>query len=167
MLYLVTWYNLLILITSFITILFFMIGGTGIIREIINRKARQLRFAKTMFPIVKSMGLMVAKTLYLAFIQYLNTSMVKIDNDTYVLSYVLEGILYRTIITPSKLGHPVLLVSDNASNDVSDIVLPYLGPSYNWHGLALTPASLGFDRLIFEMSDGNELVFEKKEPLKF
>ena len=144
-----------------------MIGGIDVIREIIKRKARQLRFAKAMFPVVKSMGIILAKTLYLSFIQYMNTSIVKIDNDTYVLSYVIEGILYRTIITPSKLGHPVLLVSDNASNDVSDIVLPYLGPSYNWHGLALTPASLGFDKLIFEMSDGNELVFEKKESLSF
>lgn len=167
MFYLLTWYNLLVSIISLITALFFMIGGIDVIREIIKRKARQLRFAKSMFPLVKSMGLILAKTLYLSFIQYMNTSIVKIDNDTYVLSYVIEGILYRTIITPSKLGHPVLLVSDNASNDVSDIVLPYLGPSYNWHGLALTPASLGFDKLIFEMSDGNELVFEKKEPLNF
>lgn len=167
MFYLLTWYNLLISVIIPIIALFFMIGGTDVIREIIKRKARQLRFAKTMFPIVKSMVFILLKTLYLSFIQYMNTSIVKIDNDTYVLSYVIEGILYRTIITPSKLGHPVLLVSDNASNDVSDIVLPYLGPSYNWHGLALTPASLGFDRLIFEMSDGNELVFEKKEPLKF
>lgn len=167
MFYLLTWYNLLVSIISLLTALFFMIGGIDVIREIIKRKARQLRFAKAMSPVVKSMGILVAKTLYLSFIQYMNTSVIKIDNDTYVLSYVIEGILYRTIITPSKLGPPVLLVSDNASNDVSDIVLPYLGPIYNWHGLALTPASLGFDKLIFEMSDGNELVFEKKEPLKF
>jgi len=153
------------LITSLVTVLFILIDGIEITRQVIKRKTRQFRIAKAMFPVVKSMFIMLMKNLYLAFIQYLNSSVVKIDDNTYVLSYIIDGILYKTVITPSKLECPVLVVSDDISNDVSDDVIPYLGPNYTWHGLTLTPYNLGFDKLVFEMANGDEISFEEEEAI--
>lgn len=99
---------------------------------------------------------MIMHTLYIAFLQYMNNSVRKIDRKTYEVTYVINGRMYKMIVTP-KLGPiPVLQISNDLENDVTDHVLPYMGPQYDWHGYKLTPKFFGYRSLTFELSDGSE-----------
>ena len=49
-----------------------------------------------------------------------------------------------------------LQISNENSEDITEIILPYLGPENNWHGANLTPNILGYKSLIFQLADSNE-----------
>ena len=56
---------------------------------------------------------------------------------------------------PSK----VLLVSDEKHEDVSHLILPYLGPEENFHNYVFTPNFFDRKELVFELSNGVEKLF--------
>jgi hypothetical protein len=50
---------------------------------------------------------MVLKSLYLSFIQYINNSVIKIDKNKYEVSYIINGKLYKMIVSPSRGPMPI------------------------------------------------------------
>jgi hypothetical protein len=103
---------------------------------------------------------MVMYTLYITFLQYMNTSVRKLDRKTYEVTYVINGRLYKMIVVPKRGPIPVLQISNDRENDVTDYVLPYMGPQYNWHGSRLTPQFFGYHSLTFELGDGTDRIYE-------
>lgn len=103
---------------------------------------------------------MVMQTLYIAFLQYMNTSVRKLDHKTYELTYVINGRLYKMLVVPKRGPIPVLQISNDLENDVTEYVLPYMGPQYDWHGSRLDPQFFGYNSLTFELSDGTEHTYE-------
>lgn len=102
---------------------------------------------------------MVLQSFYIAFLQYMNTSVVPLGNGKFILSYIIRGYTYKMIVKPNFCLSPILQISDENSNDVTNIVVPYMGPSYDWHGIVYTPHILGYKTLTFELIDGRELEF--------
>jgi hypothetical protein len=98
----------------------------------------------------------VMYTLYIAFLQYANKSVRKIDRKNYELTYVINGRLYKMIITPKLGPSPVLQISNDMEIDVTDHILPYMGPNYDWNGHKFSPQFFGYKSLTFELSDGTE-----------
>jgi hypothetical protein len=109
---------------------------------------------------------LLAQAFYLSFLQWLNSSLKKIDRNTYEISYIINGKLYKMRVKPQKGPKPVLQVIDECSEDVTTEVLQYLGPNYDWHNSNLSPKILGFESLTFECSDGEEAIFTKNETMK-
>ena len=105
------------------------------------------------------------QALYISFLQYMNNSLVRIDKNTYELTYVVSGKVFKNRFKIKRGPKPILLVSDENEEDVTDVVLPYFGPENNWHGNQLTPEKLGFDSLTFELSDGNGKTYKNNELL--
>jgi hypothetical protein len=110
---------------------------------------------------------MVLHTLYIAFLQYMNNSTVKLDRKTYQVSYVINGKLYVMVVVPKRGPTPVLQISDDDQNDVTEQVLPYMGPQYDWHGTRLTPQFFGHKTLTFELSDGTEHTYEGDDHVEY
>jgi hypothetical protein len=107
---------------------------------------------------------LLAQAFYLSLLQWLNSSLKKIDRNTYEISYIINGKLYKMRVKPQKGPKPVLQVIDECSEDVTTEVLQYLGPNYDWHNS--NPKILGFESLTFECSDGEEAIFTKNETMK-
>jgi len=108
---------------------------------------------------------MVMQVLYLSFLQYMNSSIRQINRNTYEISYVVSGKMYKMLVTPRRGPTPVLQVSDSANQDVTSEIIQYMGPSYNWHGNTITPKILGYNTLTFQLSDGEEKIYTEDEIL--
>lgn len=112
--------------------------------------------------IIASMNI-VMKTLYISFIQYMNNSVHNLDRKTFELKYVIEGKLYKMLIVPTRGPAPVLQVSNENSIDVTDEILPYMGPKYNWHNNKMKPSFFAYDSLTFQLMDGTEKTYNRDD----
>jgi len=109
---------------------------------------------------------MVAKMYWMNFLQWCNNSIEHIDNKTVVISYVLQGKLYKIVVKPRKGPNSVLLVLDEENNDISDLVLPFLGPNQDWHKKEFTPHFWGKKTISFELSTGEQKTFSEHDTIQ-
>lgn len=107
----------------------------------------------------------VAKACYVNCFNRLNKNINYIDKHTAVLTYVLDGRLYKIALTRRKGPPQIIMVHDENDDDISNEILPYLGPCRDWHKKEYTPEFWGKNKLFFETVDGETLSFEKKETI--
>jgi hypothetical protein len=89
-------------------------------------------------------------------VQYLNNSVKQIDKNLFEVQYIVKGKLYKMIIKPHKGPCPVLQIVNENLDDVTDLILPYFGPSYNWrHAQEIDLTYFKAKSLTFEFSDGS------------
>jgi hypothetical protein len=108
---------------------------------------------------------MILKSLYLSFIQYMNNSIVKIDKNNYELSYIVNGKLYKILIKPNRGPIPILCVRNENNNDVTNEILPYLGPNNDWHGKEYYPELFKYKTISIELLDGTKKIFNNKDTI--
>ena len=117
---------------------------------------------KSTFTIIRISFLIILKAIWISIIQYMNSTIVKIDKKKYRVTYIINGRTYKMIVNIPKGPRKVLLVYDENEEDVSHLVFPYLGPVEDFHGKEYTPEFFKRMELVFVMSNGNELLFTKK-----
>ena len=76
------------------------------------------------------------------------------DRRTYELQYSVKGRQYKMLMKPSRKPHPVLRVVNDKGHDVTDIIIPYMGPNHDWHYVEFTPKFFNEDVLVFELHEG-------------
>jgi hypothetical protein len=108
---------------------------------------------------------LLCQALYISLLQLVNRHLVKINKNNYMLTYVINGKIYKNCITIRRGPCPILQISNENTEDITDSILPYLGPSYNWHGINTTPKTLGHKTIIFECSNGDEKIFNDNDLL--
>ena len=108
---------------------------------------------------------LIFQAIYISFIQYMNSSVKHIDNKTSELTYVINGRIYKMIIIRKRGPSPILQISNNFENDVTEQILPYMGPQYDWHGNTFTPEFFGYSSLTFELGNGTEYTYETNDSL--
>ena len=109
---------------------------------------------------------MVAKMYWINFLQWANNTIEHIDNKNTIVSYVLNGKLYRFVVKAKKGPTNVLLITDENLTDVSDDILPFLGPSQDWHGKDFTPSFWKKESLTFELATGDQKTFRNNEKIE-
>ena len=97
---------------------------------------------------------LILETLFIVMLQKLNSTIKKIDNNTFEISYVVNFKLYKFIVKPRRGPSPILQVINDNKQDVTTDVLPFLGPNYDWHGNKLDSSFFNTKCLTFEMADG-------------
>ena len=110
---------------------------------------------------------MIIHALYLSFIQYLNNSVSKLDKNIYEVSYIIGGKKYKMITIPKKGPTPFIQIRDEHDNDITEFILPYYGPNHDWHSVSVIPQFFKRKRLIFEMEDGSQKIFEELDYINF
>lgn len=108
---------------------------------------------------------MVSQALWVSLIQSINRTIVPIKGGKYIVTYVIKGKTYKMIVKPSRGPSKVLLVSDDTNEDISYKILPYLGPSCDFHGSIYTPKFFEHNELVFEMSNGDEKIFQADDDI--
>jgi hypothetical protein len=108
----------------------------------------------------------VCKKFWFEFLQKINNSIERIDKNTSVLTYNLDGRLYKIVLDHRKGPALVLLVTDENSEDVTTLVVPFIGPKRDWHKREFTPKFWGKKRLYFELSTGENKTFSEEDIIK-
>lgn len=121
---------------------------------------------KNIGTIIRVSMYIILKSFYISFLQYINKSMKKIDKNTYELSYVLNGKLYKLRLKMKRGPRDIIQIIDHEDNDVTEHITTYLGPMDNFHGDEFTPDFFGKDSLTFYTSSGDEHHFERHSSIK-
>lgn len=108
---------------------------------------------------------MVCKMWWINFLQKIDKSIESIDKNRVAITYVLDGRIYKFLTKRRKGPALVLLVTDQEENDVSEQVLPYLGPARDWHGHVFRPDFWDKDKLTFELSTGESRSFSRQDEI--
>ena len=108
---------------------------------------------------------LLCQALYISLLQWLNNYLVKQDKNSYLLTYTINGKVYKNLIKVKRGPSPVIQISTENMEDVTNLVLSYLGPSYNWHGNEYTPNLLGYKTLVFECANGDEKIYNDDDTL--
>lgn len=108
---------------------------------------------------------LLCQALYISLCQWLNSYLVKQDKNTYLLTYNINGKVYKNLIKIKRGPSPILQISNENTEDVTNIILSYLGPSRNWHGNQYTPNILGYKTLVFECDNGEEKIYNDNDNL--
>jgi len=106
---------------------------------------------------------MVCKKWWYDFAHWINNSIQRLDKHTSILTYHLDGRLYKIVLDHRKGPALVLLVTDENGDDVTDIVVPYLGPKRDWHKREFTSKFWGKKQLSFDLSTGENKTFVGEE----
>lgn len=125
-----------------------------------NRRIKELynlvsRTEKTKLRSCISTLKILSKILKKDLVNYFNINQAKkLSNDIYEVSYNIEGSCYKMLVEKQK-GPPVVLnITDEKSNNVTEKVLPYMGPKYDWHCFDFNPPDFfNCETLKFELSD--------------
>lgn len=100
---------------------------------------------------------------WMKIIQWSNKTIEHIDKKRAIINYVLNGRQYKMVVRDRKGPHDVLLIHDEESNDITDVVLPYLGPNDDWHKTLFTPSFWDKNKISFELTSGETKTFDKNE----
>ena len=109
---------------------------------------------------------MISKAIWISIIQYMNSTIIQINGNKYLVTYVIKGKTYKMIVKPTRGPRKVLMMSDENQDEISHIVGPYLGPEENFHGEIYTPSFFGIKEIVFELSNGTEKIFSEHEDIK-
>ncbi len=109
---------------------------------------------------------LLCRVLYLSFLQYMNSTIVKLGRNKFLVTYVINGRSYTMVVEPTRGPSPVLQVISDEEEDVTNKVLPYLGPRYDWHGAVIDFSStFGSADLTFNLSSGDSVTCEDSSAL--
>jgi len=155
-------------------VLIYSFDGHNIIKEGVITRYRKFRSLNNLVSTrYKTIGMilwvsccMVAKMYWMNFLHWANNSIEYIDNRTAIISYVLNGKLYRMVVKAKKGPTNILLVFDSEQNDVTEQVVPFIGPAQNWHGNEFTPSFWNKKSLTFELANGDNKTFYENEKIE-
>lgn len=108
------------------------------------------------------------KMYWIQFVQYINriSTETSFQRNTVIISYVLNGHLYKIPIKYSKGPKKIVKITDEYHQDVTLEILPYLGPHQDWHGKNFTPVFWGKNKLHFHLHTEHVKSFEKDENIQ-
>ena len=82
-------------------------------------------------------------------------------DNVYSVSFYLNGERYKVpVVVPRFLFNkkqPPLMVLNKDEDDITQNILKYMGPNYDFYGIALKPKHLNEKTLNFMMEDGSEM----------
>ena len=108
--------------------------------------------------------IIVFKVLKVSIIQKMYNNVSLLNKNTYIIQYVIAGKLYKNVIIPYRGPCPILQISNENDDDLTDIIMPYSGNCYDFQ--MLKPSFFSCEKLIFQLNSGDEIIFEKNEIIK-
>jgi len=98
------------------------------------------------------------------------SNIIKENSDFYDIFYYWHGTKYKIRILKKKIinfNKIIDTIYDHNNKDITDDIIPYLGPKYDFHGLLYTPLDLGYKHIIIEWSDESIQKFDSNDLIKF
>ena len=151
---------------------FWYVGGFGTVTGVFMcRYQRFVNLNRLVSVKHKGMAAILYVSVYLLFqaliystIQKFNKT-VKKKRNHYEITYFLGGQKYMFTAPLRKGPSSVILVIGDDDIDITDLVMPYMGPREDFHGQEYTPEFFGQKTVIFEMDDSTQKVFRDGEKI--
>jgi len=86
-----------------------------------------------------------------------------VKKNLYEIEYQLNDKIYTIIFKHKRGPSPILQVFNENYDDITDKILEYAGPEYNFHGHKFYPQFWNYKTVIFYLDDGSEKVFNENE----
>ena len=138
------------------------IGGLA---QIASLNRRDVSFKSKMM-VLYTCVMMIIHYMYLSIFQFLNKSIVKLNKNTYELTYMLNGNTYKILIRTNLGPQPKIIQALNElDEDITETISPYFGPIGNFHGLKYKPKDFNIKKLTLNMGDTRELVFDQTDEI--
>lgn len=157
-------------VSSIIGVLFIKFNGYEYISHKYHRLKRLYNLVSTRHKSSLMICIISVKMLlhafYLNIIQYMNNSIIKLDKNTYILSYILHDNEYKMVIKIARGPSPILSIKNEDNKDLTDIILPYLGPKNDWHNNKFTPKFFNCKSLSFELLNGEIIKFHEETEIE-
>jgi hypothetical protein len=82
----------------------------------------------------------------------------RLDRNTYIVSYYIGGSIYKFPVTTLSSSQKVVsCIYDSSKKNITERVLPYLGPQLDCHKLGLTPEFFGKKEITVVYDDINDI----------
>ena len=106
--------------------------------------------------------------LKMLFCQYiLNLQCIPISKHIYDIQYQMHFRVFKLRVNYKKGPSPYLhFYDEKTNNDVTELIMPYIGPNHDFHGISYTPKDFGITKLKVEYLNGNSYVFTADEIIK-
>ena len=155
--------------TFLTTYLFYKIDAHNILYNIVDRKYKKWKKINNLVSshhgnLLSIYGIsvkMIIQAFYIALIQYLNNYVTKLDKNTYLVEYIIGGKIYKMIVLPKRGPNTIIQIRDHNEKDITDEILPYFGPNYDWHRVNLIPQFFKCEKMTFELDDGTQKIFNE------
>jgi len=108
---------------------------------------------------------LIGRSSWTNLIQWLNGNVKKVDRNLYEITYAINGRLYKMLIKQIRGPVPIKMVLDKDGNDITDKVLPYIGPQHDFHSAELYPNFFSTEKLCFLSHDDSMIEFESDDVL--
>ena len=126
---------------------------------------KRFQYYKNVITITWVCMCILTKTFYISDLQWFNKSVVRIDKNTYEITYAIGGNLYKFQVKPKRGPKLLIQALDENDADVTSQIQVWLGPYENCHGTAITPAFFGKKELVLSLSTGVDAVFKEDEKI--
>lgn len=153
-----------------ISVIFFgcgVLGGTDVIRKGVARVKALSQFVSLTETDPLIIAYQTAKlTCHAAAVSILNLSNedTSVGKNTYEVSYRLLGKNYKMLVKVRRGPCPINTILDEDGRDITNKVLPYMGPKFDWHGQRPDPSFFKCETLNIERLDGTlEIISNKKD----
>lgn len=100
----------------------------------------------------------VMNVIYIKILQYFNSTIKRVKNG-YEITYVIGRKPYKLVVKPKRGPPPVLQIINDKNEDVTDEIIPYMGPRYDWHGTKFSPNYFNYETITFNDGDGGEVFY--------
>lgn len=106
---------------------------------------------------------------YLMIYQKVYKNLVQIEKNVYEIHYIYHGQLYKIkCINPiGPKQTQVLMITNDNLDDISNEIMPYMGPKQNFHNLKYRPVDFKQKELCFYLSNGEILTIKNNDEIKF
>lgn len=132
--------------------------------RVLNKTLDELQVNKTKIA-MKSVQLVFVYILTLMKQKYTG-SVRRIENTKmYELTYVINNKVYKQVVNPQRGPNPIISILNQDKLELFELIMPYIGPRYDWHYSQLTPDFFGHESLEFIMLNGDTYTFNKKTVL--
>lgn len=98
--------------------------------------------------------------------QKLYKTVKQVSKTVYTVTFSIRSQTYIFPVSVIREPSPVLQVINDKSEDITDEILQYMGPAYNWFGHEYSPAFFNYEEMTFELANSQSVTFYKNEILK-
>lgn len=158
-------YNILILISG--AVILFLGSRNATVRRKAKKVHTLFRLVRTqhknILKIVWVMTKILTKAMYVSLWQYMNNTVRQVDKNTFEITYVVGGNLYKMLVKVKRGPRKIIYCGDDMFNDLTNEVCSYFGPNEDFHGYEFTPHFFDTNSLTFHLSNGDEKTFTNDE----
>lgn len=91
------------------------------------------------------------------------TQPLRISKNKYLLYYTLNNKEYCIVIDKKSGPRKFIQAIDENDNDITQLISAFAGPACDFHNNKITPNTLKYQEITFNLSDGNSVSFKEND----